>query len=78
MTADKTALALRVLTAINNKQEPEERDVFLLRAYYPAPRDHDPDELACIVIQEALDRKAEKRSQSEHGAPATEAQHTSP
>ena len=52
--------------------------MFLLRAYYPALRDHDPDELACIVIQEALDRKAEKRSQSEHGAPATEAQDTSP
>ncbi|MCU1337773.1 MAG: hypothetical protein JWO19_3354 [Bryobacterales bacterium] len=62
MTTAKTIVAVRVLTAINNKQHPEERDVFLLRAYCPDQRDLAPDELACAVIQEAMERRQEARN----------------
>jgi len=57
MSTDKTAVALRVLTAINDRKEPDERDVLLLRAYCPDFRDCGPDELACVAIQEELKRK---------------------
>ena len=64
MTTEKTAVALRVLTAINNRQYPEERDVLLLRAYCPDQRDLPPDELACIVIQEMYERQKREREES--------------
>ena len=54
MRTDKTAVALRVLSAINNRQQPEERDLVLLRAYCPDTRNLSPDEMACIVIQETV------------------------
>jgi len=57
MCTDKTAVALRVLTAINERKEPEDRDVALLRAYCPDHRDLDPDEMACMVIQQALEAR---------------------
>jgi hypothetical protein len=38
MKTAKTAVALRVLTAINNRETPEERDLALLRAYCPDDR----------------------------------------
>jgi len=57
MTTEKTALALRVLTAYNQRQHPDERDVLLLRAYCPMYPDMSPDEIACLVIQEMIDRQ---------------------
>jgi hypothetical protein len=61
MTTEKTAVALRVLTAINRREEPEPRDVTLLRAYYPDHRDWPADELACFVIEEMLARQMDKQ-----------------
>jgi hypothetical protein len=60
MATDKTAVALRVMTAIHDGNAPEERDLLLLRAYLPDHRDCDPDEQACFVIQEALKRWKEE------------------
>jgi hypothetical protein len=54
MTTEKTAVALRVLTAINNRRPPDQKDVVLLRAYCPEGRDFEADELACLAIQQAL------------------------
>ena len=62
MTTEKAAAAVRVITAINNRKTPEERDVFLLRLYCPDYRHCDPDELACFAIQESLKRR--QRSQN--------------
>jgi len=62
MTTDKTAVALRVLTAYNQRQHPNERDVLLLRAYCPTYPDMSPDEMACIVIQEMIERQKGKRT----------------
>jgi hypothetical protein len=42
MTTEKTAVALRVLTAVNRKEEPDPKDVVLLRAYCPERRAHSP------------------------------------
>jgi len=68
MTTEKTRVALRVLTAINDKRDADPKDVVLLRAYCPDGRadgpdgrELDPDEMACIVIQDALKAKREKR-----------------
>ena len=59
MTTERTAVALRVLTAINHKEEADPRDVALLRAYCPEGRELDLDELACMAIQQTLEtRKA--------------------
>ena len=63
MTTEKTAVALRVLTAINQKQEPDPKDVTLLRAYCPDHRDLPPDELACVVIQAVYERHKREREQ---------------
>jgi len=64
MTTDKTAVALRVLTAFNNQHVPAECDVLLLRAYCPDCRDLGPDEMACVVIQDAMKQKQKgKRKQ---------------
>jgi hypothetical protein len=61
VTTDKTAVALRVLTALNDKQEPDPKDVVLLRADCPDGRDVDLDEVACMVIQDVLKAKREWR-----------------
>jgi len=53
LTTEKTAVALRVLTAINRLEQPEERDVILLRAYCPDHRSLAPDELARLVTRQA-------------------------
>jgi len=59
MTTEKTKVALRVLTAINEKRDPDPKDIALLRAYCPEGRHVDLDELACMAIQQALEtRKA--------------------
>jgi hypothetical protein len=58
---EKSTVALRVLTAINTQQEPEEADLLLLQEYCPEHRDLPPDELACMVIQLALRQRKEAR-----------------
>ena len=61
VTTDKIAVALRVLTAIHENREPDERDVMLLRGICAqSERDLDPGEIACFVILRAL--KVKKRS----------------
>jgi len=57
MTTERTTIALRVLTAINNREKPTDADVFLLHLYCPGNDGLDPDELACLVIQDAIKRK---------------------
>ena len=54
MTSEQTAVAVRVLTAINNRENPDERDLLLLCLYCPDHANLEPDELACTVIQQAL------------------------
>ena len=67
MTTEKTAVALRVLTAYNQRQQPDERDVLLLRAYCPQYPDMSPDEMACIVIQEMIERQKGKQTARVNG-----------
>jgi hypothetical protein len=62
VTTEKTAVALRVLTAINYKQELDPKDIVLLRAYCPEGRNLDLDELACMVIQDAMKAKRQQRA----------------
>ena len=60
MRTDKTAVALRVLTAIHKNREPDERDLMLIRAFcLESEQDVDIGEMACLIIQRAL--KAKKR-----------------
>ena len=56
--------ALRVLTAITEKQNPDPKDIEALRQIAPSLADVPPDELACGVIQQALKRRAEIRTAS--------------
>jgi hypothetical protein len=56
---DAIKLALRVLTAITDKQNPDASDVQWLRQYAPLLADLPPDELACEVVQEELARRRE-------------------
>jgi len=67
VTTEATAVALRVLTAINNRQHPQESDVVLLQKHCPEHWDLPPDELACMVIQNAIKHKVQgimERAQS--------------
>ena len=51
MTAsEKTALALRVLTAVNDREKPADVDVLLLHLHLPRHQELDPEELACPMI----------------------------
>ena len=54
MTTDKTKIALRVLDAVINRRQPNERDLTVLHEDAPDLRDLDPDEIARIVIQRAV------------------------
>ena len=56
--------ALRVLTAITEKHEPDTADIEELRRLTPSLAAMPPDELACGVIQQALKRRAELRGDS--------------
>ena len=71
MTTEKTKVALRVLTALKNKSDPDEKDVALLRAYCPAGRDLDLDELDCLAIQQALAARQARREDNRSGQPQT-------
>ena len=52
-----TTVALRVLTAVNRREKPEEQDLLLLHSYCPGHEGLESDELACIVIQQVMERK---------------------
>jgi hypothetical protein len=59
---DKMAVALRVLTCIEKHTNPFPSDVVTLQSWVdPRDRIADPDELACIVIMAALQRRKEAR-----------------
>lgn len=64
MDPNKAAMkaALRVLTALTEKQAPATQDVSELQAYVPQNSAALPlDELACEAIQQALRNRAETR-----------------
>ena len=67
MTTERTAVALRVLNAINEKHRPAAPDVELLRTYYPDQQELDLDEMACIVIQQALEQNKRAREARKQG-----------
>jgi hypothetical protein len=64
VTSKKTAFALRIVTALNNSQRPESRDVALLRAYCPDHRYLPIEEVAGIAIQEMLESHKRKRQRT--------------
>jgi len=49
--------AMRVLAAVNDKQEPDAADLDELRRLAPLLAALPPDELACDVIKQALQRR---------------------
>ena len=63
MEPSKAAMqaALRVLTAISERQEPDQADVDELHWYAPADRERPLDEVVCDAIQRALQDREEKR-----------------
>ena len=63
MDPSKAAMkaALRVLTAISERQEPDQADVDELHWYAPADRERPHDEVVCDAIQRALQDREEKR-----------------
>jgi hypothetical protein len=54
--------ALRVLTALSEKRDPDPADIDALVGYAPLLENLSVDELACDVIQQALKRRAEART----------------
>jgi hypothetical protein len=63
METSKAAMkaALRVLTALSERQEPDQTDVDELHWYAPSDRPRPLDELVCDAIQRALRDREEKR-----------------
>jgi hypothetical protein len=61
---DAMTTALRVLTALTEKRHPDQADVDALRSLAgPLPDGMGLDELACEVIQKALNRRSVARSE---------------
>jgi hypothetical protein len=54
--------ALRTLTALTEKRDPDAADLDALRTYAPQLAGLPADELACEVIQQALRRRALARA----------------
>jgi len=54
--------ATRVLSALTDKKSPYPADVRALREYDGSAKERDLDELACDVIQKALQRRAQVRA----------------
>jgi hypothetical protein len=59
---DAMKIALRVLTALGDKQEPDDADISELRCLAPEKANGPVDELACEVILHSVRRRAEVRS----------------
>ena len=56
-------VSLRVLAAVSDRLEPERADIDMLRYYLGSEAPPaDLDELACAVIQKALERRARVRA----------------
>jgi hypothetical protein len=55
-------VALRVLTALNDRRTPNPADVQELRRLAPLMQNDPLDELACEVVQQAMRRRAELRN----------------
>ena len=60
LAAMKTAL--RVLTAITDRHNPEPSDVEELRRWAPLLADIPPDKLACEIILQVIKQRSDKRS----------------
>jgi hypothetical protein len=60
---DTMLLALRVLTAINERKNPDPTDVEKLRKLAPEGANRPVDELACEVIQLALKKRSKAAKQ---------------
>ena len=58
---DAMRVALRVLTAITDKRNPDPGDLQELHRLAPLHADASPDELACEVIQKAIKGRADAR-----------------
>lgn len=59
---DAMRTALRVLTSINDKQQPDPKDLEGLETFAgPRPTDMGLDEFACDVIQKAIHHRAAAR-----------------
>ena len=54
MNIEAVVVAARILDAINSQTNPDDADVLLLHLYCPGNEKLDPDELACIAIQERI------------------------
>ena len=62
---DAMNAALRVLTAVNEKRQPEAKDVEVLRSLAGPQREGvGMDELACDAVANALKRRAEARGRA--------------
>jgi hypothetical protein len=62
---DAMRLAMRVLTAVSERQQPAPADVEALRALAPSVANLPPDEIACEVIQQSLKRREVFRAAAE-------------
>jgi hypothetical protein len=58
---DAIETAVRVLTAINQREPPKRADMEALRRYAPLLADNPPDKFAIEIIHEALRRRAVAR-----------------
>jgi len=63
MEPSKAAMkaALRVLTALSERQQPDQSDVDELHWYAPSERERPIDELVCEAIQRALKEREQRR-----------------
>jgi hypothetical protein len=61
-TFDAMMIAVRVLTALNEKRPPDAGDLGHLRQFAPLAAELPPDELACEVIQQAIRQRTEVRT----------------
>ena len=65
---DAMKTALRVLTALTEKRQPDPADINLLRSYAgPQTEDVALDEFACSIIQQALKHRAQIRAAASRG-----------
>jgi hypothetical protein len=61
---EKIILALRVLTAINERRRPAEQDIGALRSFEDGRGVHNPDEIACSIIESARAKIKEERGKA--------------
>jgi hypothetical protein len=69
---DAMMIAVRVLTALNEKRPPDPDDLDYLRRLAPVSAHLPPDEMACEVIKQAVRRRTEARAAGGGGSAASE------